>query len=452
MTQTSHHVDPIRPGGGLRRLRKGDLSGINDAAPPRLLTSAQFMTMLTTEIEQSRRNETYVLVTRVRLRPFPGSVEGPVWRQSLPDELLDRIQTVNERARTAIVSPCEVLVLVPGLGRRSDGEDLASGLIAALQEPVVIDRLPYRAAPVAGAAVLDNENPTAELLVEGAGLALDEADNTRRVVLFHPYQRVRSERSSEMKRALREAVLNGEIRCALQPAFDLRTRRVVAFEAFARWTRRDKGPVPPVDFLPMAQDLGVTPMLGRQVLARALATVAGLLADGVVGEVTLWINVTPDEVLDPDFVPTLRTAIEVDPRIKIGLELNPTPPADDKPLFELLKLLAGRGARAAVADFGVGNANLTVLRQLPFDSVKLDRVLTRQIAGNAEAAELLRALLRLADQLDLEATAQGIESEAQAQLLAELGCGLGQGYFYAEPEANPDILRANLTELATPAS
>jgi EAL domain-containing protein (putative c-di-GMP-specific phosphodiesterase class I) len=451
MTQSSHHVEPIRPGGGLRRLRKGDLGRIADTAAQKVLSSAQFMSVLEAEAERARRDEGTVLVMRVRIRPFPRPVGGAVGNHAVPDELLDRIVATDERAKTAVMSPSELLIMVPGLERRSGGEELASRLLDVLAQPVVVDRLPFRAAPRAGSVLLDSENPSGTQLVQGAGLALDEADSTRRHVLFHPYHRVRAERNAEIETALRDAVLDGEIGCALQPAFDLATGRVVAFEALARWNRLEKGSVPPIDFVPMAEAIGVSPVLGRQVLARALSTVSGLVGAGVIGDVTLWVNVSPSEMLDPELVPTMSTAIEVDPRVKIGLELSPSPPADAKEPYEVLKVLTGRGVRAAVADFGVGNANLTVLQQLPFDSVKLNRELTKQIAGNEQAADLLATLVRLADLLGLETTAQGIESEEQARLVTGLGCRIGQGYFYAQPDEDPDALRSRLSDAAPPA-
>ncbi|MEM7275989.1 MAG: EAL domain-containing protein, partial [Actinomycetota bacterium] len=234
-----------------------------------------------------------------------------------------------------------------------------------------------------------------------------------------------------------------EIGVALQPAFDLSGDELVAVEAFARWIRVDKGPVPPFEFVPLAKELGVGHLLSRQVLRRSIELIEEA-RDGdadVLREVTLWLNVSPDDVVHPEFMAIIRDAIETDDGITIGLELSPSPATDARDVHEILKRLVSRGARVAIGDFGIGNANLTVLQQLPFDAVKLDRALIRQIAGSSDAADLVGALIDMAELLGLETTAQGVETEAQRDVVAGLGCAIGQGYHFAEPTGEPATVR-----------
>ena len=407
-----------------------------------VLSKKQFSAALAGEIERGLRDEQTVLVVHVVYQPIPGQAESGLRSNEIHPELIDRIRSCNEHVRATAPSSGEIMLYVPSLRRRSDGEEAVGLLLGALTPPITVDELPHHLSPLIGAALLDHENPSVELLVDGAKLALDECDSVHRAMLFHPYQRVRNQRRQELEVDLRAAVINRSLTSALQPAFDLETGELVAFEAFARWERQGKGPVPAIEFVHTAHEIGVGHLLGRQVLEQAFASLDAWASENALArEVTLWLNVSPEEILHPEFNRTLAAATNANEGIRIGLELSPSPPSDARDIHQALKMLAAQGVRIAVGDFGIGNANLTVLQRLPFDAVKLDRALIRQIAGNQEAGELVKALIDVAGLLGLETTAQGVEDEAQARLLGDYGCKIGQGYYYAEPAADLQALR-----------
>jgi EAL domain-containing protein (putative c-di-GMP-specific phosphodiesterase class I) len=451
MTQSSHHVEPIRPGGGLRRLRQGNLGRLKETAPT-VLTTSQFVSTLKAEIDRSSGEQRTLVVMRIRHRALPGTADRALKGGSLPAELSARFQAVDENIRVTVVSPTQLLAFIPALRRRADGEARVREVLQSLTTPIVIDGLPHHLAPTVGGALLDNENPTVEAIVEAALLAVDEAGPSNPMVMFLPYQRVRHQRNDDVRRALREAMLANQVSYSAQPAYDLATGKVVAFEVLARWQREGKGAVPPVEFVAMAEELGMAHFLSRQVLARSLGPVTEWVDGGLVDEVTAWINVTPTEILHPEFASVITTATQVHPQVRIGLEVAPSPAAADRVIQDHLKTLAGKGVRLAVADFGIGNANLGLLQQLPYDSIKLNRALTRQIAGNRESAELVRLLIELAGVLGLETTAQGIESAEQLEVVRSFGVPIGQGFLFAEPAEHPDQMAAVLDSTAPPSA
>ena len=442
MTETNRKIEPIRPGGGMRRLRKGGLRQAEDRSQT-LVSRAQFHNLLSAEIDRALNDEQTVLVMRLRIRPLPGSGDDGAASRSLPDAFVERLVQCHEHLRVMVASPVELVMMVPSLRRRPDGEAIVSSLLESLKPPLEIDGLPHHLSASIGAAMLDHENPSADLLIDGARLALEECDSSNPGMIFHPYQRVRHDRRRDIESDLRTAVLNQQIDAAIQPAFNIETGRLVAFEAFARWNRPNKGPVAAIEFVQMARDLGLDHFLGRQVLDRSLGMVSEMLDEARVDvdqTVTLWLNVSPTEVLHPEFVSTIISAIGFDNRIRVGLELSPSPPGDARDVHKSLKRLVSRGARVAIGDFGIGNANLTVLQQLPFDAAKLDRALIRQIAGNDAAADMVKALIEMASLLNLEITAQGVETPAQLDVLRSFGCGIVQGYHLGEPSADPNTL------------
>lgn len=439
MTQTNHGVEPIRAHGGLRRLRRGDLK-TEQHLTSSVLTTAKFQKTLQTEIDRALQDDLTLLVASLRIRPLPGNQDTGLKNRHVPDELLERIRSVHENIKVVVVSGSELMLLLPSVRRRPDGEAAVNHLVEVLTPPLIVDGLEHHLAPFVGAAMLGHESSSSELLIDGARLALTECDKAHPAMMFHPYQRVRKERRTDMQTDLRAAVLADEIEAALQPAFDLETGDLVAFEAFARWTRTGKGPVPPWEFINLAKEIGVGHVLTRQVLQKSIEAISGYEAENpsTYKPVTLWLNVSPEDVAHPEFPRLVADAIGHNESITIGLELSPSPDAEAREVHRSLKRLVSKGARVAIGDFGIGNANLTVLQQLPFDAVKLDRALIRQIAGSTDAADLVGALIDMAKLLKLETTAQGIETEGQLDVVTDLGCSIGQGYFYAEPSQDHD--------------
>lgn len=440
MTDTEHSVEPILARGGLRRLRQGDLGTDRSVADP-LLPVARFREALEAEIRRCVLDDQTLVVAAVTVRTVPGT--PPVGQnRDLQREVLRRMRSANDNIRVANHGDEQLLVLIPSIRRRPDGELAVNRLRDALDDPVTIDGLDHHLNPRIGAATLDLDSPSSELVVEGAVLALDRCDQLHPAMMFHPYHRVRQERRDQLRQDLRNAVLAGEIEAALQPAFDIETGALVAVEALARWDRAGRGPVPPLEFIPLAIELGVDHLLTAHVLNRAI-DLLGAVSERPTTDfrpLTLWLNITPTEVGHPEFSRLIAQVVDGHPDITIGIELSPSPAAEDRETHEILRSLAGAGARIAIGDFGIGNANLTVVPRLAFDAVKLDRALVRQIAGNDDAAALIESLVAMADRLNLETTAQGIETEDQLQVVAAAGCTVGQGYYFAAPTSNLDAI------------
>ncbi len=430
---TPSQFDPTPPRGGLRRLRAGLSIEADSHAPSGPRSPDQLAASLRTDLDRALAEERTVLVLKVRHRAFPGRAAASLNHGKLPEEIQQRLRSIEPTIIAVASSDTEMVAYVPSLRRRSDGEELVALALRALTPPLDIEGLPHYLSPTIGAALLDRENPTADLLLDASALALAETDNAHPGVMFHPYQRVRHDRNTEVEQELKAAVLANTTSVALQPALDLKTGEIRALESFARWTRPGKGPVLALDLVHITEEIGALHQLGRQVAERALRQISDWHEQGLLNDVTLWANISPSEVLHPEFPAMIMAAMEIDPRIKVGIELSPSPPSGEKYVNGVIRSLVARGARAAIGDFGSGYVDLSTIHQLPFDSVKLDRSLTRQIVGSDRAAEMVGVLIGLAGKLGLEVTAQGIENQAQAELLTQMGCPIGQGFYFARP-------------------
>lgn len=439
MSQTNHTIEPIRTQGGLRRLRGGGLQAQREVTSA-VLTKPQFQSTLQAEIDRALQDERTLVVAILKVQPVPGHDDHSLIPQDVPHELVERLRTVNDHARVVALSGGELMILIPSIRRRPDGEAAVHEMLEVLTPPIDLDGLDHHLRPLIGAAMLGHGSPSAELLVEGARMALGECGESRPAMMFHPYQRVRQHHQNDMQADLREAVLEEAIETALQPAYDFENDQLVAFEAFARWDRVGKGPVSPVEFVALAKEIGLGHLITRHVLRKSMQVITELQSEFGTGSdpVTLWLNVSPDDVVHPAFASLIVETLEEFDSVTVGLELSPTPDAEAREFHVALKRLVSDGVRVAVGDFGIGNANLTVLRELPFDAVKLDRALIRQMAGSPESAGLVKNLIEMAQVLNLETTAQGIETEAQWDLLVDHRCQIGQGFYYAEPSQTFD--------------
>ena len=456
-------TDNIRRG-GLRRLRAGlplEVSANEDGLsnePARF--SPRSVQQFTAEVERAlvaaTAAEHTALLIRANHRPIPtGPTNNGLGRWELDAVIEQRLLALHPDIMVMALSDRQILFFAPSLRRRDDGEQLLARVLDCLSTDVVVNGLPHVLEPRVGGALLDRENPDASRLFEAAEIALHEADSTHHHVLFHPYQRVRVARQEELDVALRVAILEQGLSVALQPAVDLATGKIIAIEAFARWTRPDKGPVATAELIQTATSLGVLNRVGEQILQKALFHVSDWVDEGLLDDVTLWLNMTTTDVLDRHLVRTILDGTRLNERVKVGIELSPSSSPDAQAVISTLRALSSRGARAAIGDLGVGFASFSEAQHLPFDSVKLDRSLMAQITANETAADVVRHLIAIAKTIGLEATAQGIEQRDQLDLIRDMGCRFAQGYVFTKPlppeEFGTFIANWDPSEFAQPA-
>ncbi len=242
---------------------------------------------------------------------------------------------------------------------------------------------------------------------------------------------------------LRRGLDAGEFRVVYQPVVDLQHHRVIGVEALVRWQHPTRGEIPPGDFIPVAERTGLIVPLGRFVLRETCRQAAAWLADfgpGVLQKV--GPNVSARQLHDPDFVDDVRAALADNGLTGeyLVLELTESAVLRGQQVSRALHELHGMGVRLALDDFGTGESSLSLLRAFPASIVKLDKSFVDGIdldePGSAAAAArqaVARAVIQMAGALDLDAVAEGIENEEQAERLRQLGYSLGQGYHLARP-------------------
>jgi diguanylate cyclase (GGDEF)-like protein len=283
----------------------------------------------------------------------------------------------------------------------------------------------------------------AETLFRQASIALHEAKRggTARHVVYHPSMMPATTQRLDLESGLRRALADQQLDVAYQPVIDLTSGRIVEVEALVRWPHSSRGLLLPSEFIPLAEETGLIVPLGQLVLQRACRCVqAWQQAQPHQPPLLLGVNLSAREFQQPGLVAQIaRTlgASGLDPR-RLKLEITETVALldEDATLYTLneLRLL---GVHLALDDFGTGYSALRCLKRFPLDCLKIDRSFVAGISTSAGDLAIVQAIIAFAAQLGLRVTAEGIETQAQLDLLRQLGCHLGQGFLIAPPAPWP---------------
>ncbi|MFG1926884.1 putative bifunctional diguanylate cyclase/phosphodiesterase [Cryptosporangium sp. NPDC048952] len=256
-------------------------------------------------------------------------------------------------------------------------------------------------------------------------------------------------------RAMAAGLEAGEFRVVYQPIVDVRSGRVAGAEALVRWTRAGHGPVPPDEFIPVAERCGFITTLGQWVLRTACRDAAAWTR-AVPAKIT--VNVSGPQLRQPDYATQVMAVLEETglPADRLVLEVTEsTLQADSPTAVDALHTLRRAGVRIAIDDFGTGYSSLSRLQHLPADILKIDQSFVAALQPTDQAAPLIAAITALAHALRLRTVAEGVEEHYQAALLAHHGCDEAQGWLHgrpSEPERIAEVLEAQARAGTTDAS
>ena len=271
-----------------------------------------------------------------------------------------------------------------------------------------------------------------------------KGDPSRRFVLFEPSMSDQTMERIDMENDLRRAIERGELRLHYQPLIDLMTDRIVGFEALVRWQHPVRGLVPPLSFIPLAEETGLIVPLGRWVLETACRQ-AKLWGEARRGGPPLMmsVNLSARQFGQPDLVDqvdAILTETGLDAST-LELEITESVVMDQSEVgVRSLHRLRDMGVRLVLDDFGTGYSSLAYLKHLPLDTIKIDRTFVAGLDGEADRS-IVEAVIALAHGLRITVVAEGIETEAQFEILRSMGCDVGQGYLFARPLPEAEAAR-----------
>ena len=320
-----------------------------------------------------------------------------------------------------------------------DAERVAERLVEALEQSFSIDGREISVHTSVGIAYGGPGALTADELLRNADVAMYDAKQggKRRYAIYAPEMHVHVRRRQELATALERAVDRGEIDVHFQPIVDLASRRLVALEALARWDRREHGFLLPGSFIPLADEMGIMVEIGSAVLREACRQ-ARTWRTAFPGHEDLKVNVNlaPSELHDHRLAAAIAAMLqEVELRPdRLVLEITETGVMrNPKQALSTMRALRELGVSLALDDFGTGHSSLAHLREFPLDTLKIAQPFVAGLPDGHVDRVFVDAIVRLASSLELEVVAEGIETAAQATVVAELGCGFGQGFHFGSP-------------------
>ena len=327
----------------------------------------------------------------------------------------------------------EFAFLYPMVFSEEAASEKAKMLIEILSAPYDVGERTARLSASVGCSLFYSGDETTEILLHKAETALYQAKRSGRgkVVVYTREMEEAAKRVTRIEQALRRAVSAGEVEPHFQPIVDLKNRRVVGFEALARWTDRDLGFVSPSTFIPIAEERGIIGPLSQLVLRKATEAARNWPQD-----LFLSFNLSPSQLVDQNtglHILAILDRTGFDPR-RLEIEITETglmsDPASAEKIVEDLRRV---GIRVSLDDFGTGQSSLGRLREFHFDKLKIDRAFVASILDDRPSEHIIRAILAMCEGLGMDVVAEGIEEEAQADRLVQFGCVGGQGYLFGKP-------------------
>ncbi|WP_188054639.1 putative bifunctional diguanylate cyclase/phosphodiesterase [Sphingosinithalassobacter sp. CS137] len=329
----------------------------------------------------------------------------------------------------------EFTMFFPELRNARDAERIGRGILFALGEPFDLADQEVEIGASIGIALRPEHGSNLTDLMRAADAAMYHAKAQGRGRAEHFTEALAAEiaERAALESDLREAVEKSQFELVYQPQVSASEGRIVAAEALLRW-RHPKGLKMPASFIQRAEETGLIVDIGEWVVASVAETISRWGALGI--EQRMAVNISPRQIDHAGFFRRLRDAMHAAnaPAGLLELEITETLAMHcSEEVVEAIAALRADGASVAIDDFGTGYSNLARLRDLPVDRVKLDRSLIEHVADRAEARTIVHAVIGLIHGLGCEAVAEGIESEAQAEVLRVIGCDVLQGYAIAQP-------------------
>ena len=344
-------------------------------------------------------------------------------------------------------------VVIKDAAEKSQIEKLAQSIIVRLSEPYKInDHLLYVGASV-GSAIGPRDGHSVEELMRNADLALYRSKDQGggEYCEYEPTLHASAEERRQLELSLRNALAKEELLLHYQPVVDAVTEEVVSFEALVRWHSAEHGFVSPGKFIPLAEDTRLIVPIGQWVLRQACEEAARWP-----GHVKVNINVSPEQLIEPDFAASVVRALAQTGLAPERVEIEVTESVflrDAGIARRALEQVMALGCQVALDDFGTGYSSLGYLRKLQFSTIKVDRSFVQGASQqSAESLAIIRAVVAMADSLKMTTTAEGVETIEEAEMIRSLGCTKIQGFYFGRPmtaeEARNLIRREDLRKTA----
>ncbi|MGE3571724.1 MAG: EAL domain-containing protein [Burkholderiales bacterium] len=393
---------------------------------------------LTQALALSQRNRKQTAVMFVDLDRFKaindslGHTVGDAVLKEVASRLVKQLRVGDTVCR---IGGDEFVVVLPESKRSTDAANVAAKILETLSQPVQVADRELAVTPSIGIAVFPEDGRDAAMLIRNADAAMYHAKESGRAnyQFFTEQMNQAASRRLALEADLRGAAQKGELALHYQPIVSLKDGAVAGQEALLRWQHPQRGLVPPAEFVPLAEETGIILAIGEWALREACRWGTFI---GVEHGVEIAVNLSARQFNDPKLIELVRRVLAgsgLPPRL-LALEITETTAMQQTDVTaSTLKKLKELGVSLVIDDFGTGYSSLAYLRRFPVDRLKIDRSFVADVPGDRNAESLIGGIVGLAHALGLTVIAEGVETEAQRDCVARLGCDLAQGYLIGHP-------------------
>jgi len=399
-----------------------------------------FYDRLERAIKDAHREKTKVALMFIDLDRFKivndtlGHHIGDVLLQEIAERLKDNVRNSDTVAR---LGGDEFVVILPDIARARDVSKVAIKLLENINQPIVIEENELYTTPSIGISLYPTDGLTVEALMQSADTAMyhvKEAGKNNFQYFTQAMTKAAQARAG-LETDLRVALEKGEFELYYQPKVKVDPLRVVGCEALIRWNHPEHGFIPPDVFIPITEEIGFILPLGEWILNEAAQQIASWRQQGLL-EVAMAINLSPAQFKDEKLVKKIQDCMKLSTLDADMLEFEITESilmdniqATSEGLLSLKKL----GVSLAIDDFGTGYSSLSYLKSFDIDTLKIDKSFVDDIHIDSDNAEIVSAVMSLSHNLGLTVVSEGVETQEQLDILADLGCDVFQGYLFSKP-------------------
>lgn len=330
----------------------------------------------------------------------------------------------------------EFVVLIKNIREDKDAIAIADRLVSQFAEPIKKEQEEFYLSPSIGISFFPDHGDSAEELIKNADTALyyvkEQGKNNYQV--FNQQMEYQSFERRILENALRQGIKEEQFFIEYQPKVNIDTNELIGMEALVRWEHPELGVIPPGKFIPLAEETGLIVPLGEWILRESCQQATEWDKMGY-PPLILSVNVSVRQLEDSHFVEKVKAILEETklPPNRLELEITESVLVNVKSTIAILKEIRELGVLISVDDFGTGYSSLKYIKDLPIDTIKIDRSFVKDVHINKESKEIAKALVQLANSIGLNAIAEGIELKEHVEQLSRDGYIMGQGYYYSKP-------------------
>lgn len=353
-------------------------------------------------------------------------------------------EAVRDTDTVARLGADEFVIVLENISSADDIENIAQKLQESLVEPIEIDGHQVSATASIGISLFPKDGDSVDQLLKNADMAMyrAKASGKNRHQFFIKAMTESAVNYLLLENDLRSAIEDDQLSLHYQPQINLHSGRIIGVEALVRWMHAERGMVSPVEFIPLAEETGLIEPLGDWVLAKACSTFQSWLMQGLqLGKIA--VNLSPRQFRQEHFEQRVMEVI-METRLPpqyLELEITETSAMENAAeTVSTLKCLSKMGLSLAIDDFGTGYSSLSYLKRFPIQKLKIDRSFINDVDTDDTDAAIAKSIIDLAHNMSLKVVAEGVERPSQSRWLIDKGCDQVQGFYYAKPMSEEDLL------------